>query len=267
MRTHRPRLIVAGVVASTVLGFAAAAPAAYLQLTQDRVLTAHATASSLGSGSSADDPKTETSNALGSFDRSLTASARVPRFNFPNEFAQAGASASQAVTYGPESIGGVFEISGFNGTLAPGEAAGSDAASQLTARFGVDKVTPFHFTGDASLQRGGLGSLGTGSFTVAFNGDGPGESFYGDGGIGGGRTIDVSGVLQPGHVYTLIAQINAGKGGTGVSDEFQKEFNGNIHFTLAVPEPASAGALLTAGVLASLRRRRVRCGASGVAGA
>jgi len=266
MRTLRPRLIVAGVVASTALGFAASAPAAYMQLTQDRALTALATASGPGTPA-VSDPQTETSTALGSFDRSFTSSARVQRINFPNEFAQAAAAASQAVTFGPESIAGQFLISGFTGQLAALETAGSTASSQWSTRFGVDKATPFRVSGEGSLQTGGLGSIGTSSVTFAFNGDGPGESFVGQGGIGGTGPFDVSGVLQPGHVYTLIARIEAQKSGGPLGDDFQKDFNGNIHFTLAVPEPASAGALLTAGVLASLRRRRVRSGTSAAAGA
>jgi len=255
MRARRSSLIVAGIVAFTVLGFAAAAPAAYMQLTQDRALTALATASGPGTPA-VSDPQTETSTALGSFDRSFTSSARVQRIGFPNEFAQAAAAASQAVTFGPESIAGQFLISGSTSQLAAGETAGSTGSSQWSTRFSVDKATPFHVSGQGSVQMGGLGSIGTSSVTFAFNGDGPGESFVGQGGIGGTGPFDVSGVLQPGHVYTLIARIEAGKGGGPLGDDFQKDFNGNLHFTLAVPEPASAAGVTTAGLLASLRRRR-----------
>jgi len=256
MRGTHMNCAVAGVVASTVLELAAAAPASYLQLTQERSLTANASAST--PGAPVNDPKSETSTDLGSFDRSFTSSAAAPRPNFPGEFARASASASQAVTFGGSSIGGQFQINGSTGTLSAGETASTGNSTRWTTRFTVATPTPFQLNGHMNLQSGGLGSFGSQSISFGFFGDGAGEYFFSRGGLAADFPIQASGDLQPGHVYTLSAQIEGGKFGGATSDDFAKTVTGSINFTLAVPEPASAAGVLALGLLATLRRRGLR---------
>ena len=253
MRSVRLTCVAAGIVGLTVMGFAADAPAAYLQLTQERALSARATASV--PGAPVDDPKSETSTALGSFDRSFTASAAVPRPNWPGEFARADASAGQAVVLGGSSIEGQLRINGTTGTLAPGETASTAVFSRWTTTFTVDTPTPFQLSGHMSLQRDGLGSPGTQAIVFSFSGSG-GESFFNQGGIGAELPIAASGVLQPGRVYTLNALLDGQNSAGGSSDGFSKDVTGSINFSLALPEPGSAVGLVGLGLLALVRRRR-----------
>ena len=261
---------VAGAIVSSAMP--ATAPAGYTQLTQTRSLNTSASAEVFNMPVS-NDADTESSDALGSFDRSISSGASAAGF-IPNPpFSASGggqATARQSVQFAPTSIAGSLVGDASAGTRVA--TASGSAASTWSTTFNIDKSTPFNL--DGSL---GVSQLGTDiSFASLTNsaslrlsrradGGGPEQVLYNvfhdspplvPGGASG-RSIDFSGVLEPGYVYTLAGTAAAGRSNNSVfvSAQTGGGITSQVTFTLTtVPEPAAAGVLpLSAGLL--LRRR------------
>lgn len=73
------------------------------------------------------------------------------------------------------------------------------------------------------------------------------------------RTVDLSGVLEPGYVYSLAATADASRSSSSlpVPPTFFGQTTSTVTFTLTtVPEPAAAGVLALSATLLLRRRRR-----------
>jgi hypothetical protein len=262
------RLNVAPVIGTTVaallLACALPARAAFIQLTQDRILAASTSAQSMGAGPAPDNQR-ETSSALGSFDRALYSSsaAQAPP---PNQGSSGGtASASQYAHYNPTAVNARMDLDVHAFHSGGSSTAGSETNWRTTFR--VDTPTEFHLSGRVFLRDfGNLGTAGFNSWSFFFSGrpDAGGETvtFFGDGGggpfVGADRPLDIRGMLQPGHVYTLGGLLTAGKsteGGVGLDKRVTGFIDANLFF---VPEPSGAAVLALAAGAAVLPRRRRR---------
>lgn len=255
-------------VAASLL-WAPTAPAGYVQLTQTRAITT--TASAVVSGfPSVDDRDTETSDALGSFDRSVTSSAAagIPAPPFNN--ASGWAEASQAVQLAPTSISGTF-VADANASSRLGRAV-SEASSTWSTTFRVDQPTPFDLDGrvrvrdpiDVLLTQ----ATSTLSLSIARRADVGGaeetlSSFPLLGppspGFTSERLVDVAGVLEPGYVYRLAVTAHLSETASLPADvQIGGQLISDVTFTLTmVPEPSTAvvAAGLTVGILRRPRRR------------
>jgi hypothetical protein len=245
-----------------LLACALPARAAYLQLTQDRILVAHTTAGPTPVGTTDEDNQRESSPALGSFNRAFSASSRFEAPPPSQNSSGATATASQVVNYNPTAINARLDL----GVHAFHSGGASSAESQTNWRtaFRVDQPTDFHLVGDVLLQDfGNLGTAGFNSWSVSLIGapDAGGEAdfIYGNGGggpfAGADQDIDVRGTLRPGYVYTFAALLTASKateGGVGIDKRVTGRTDINLFF---VPEP-SAAAVLALGATLLLRRRQ-----------
>ena len=242
--------------------YTSSASAALIQLTQERALTANASAG-VG-GAPVTDNKSEASAALGSFDRSFTSHAQVgqpPGIGW----AIGDAAASHALQVGPTSIAGTLAVDAHarhvGGTVA------AEADSDWSTTFRVDQPMPFDLTGRLRMDVSSVDHPGDFSLGLLFqrraDGSGSSELLYGfaingPGGLGAryDQPVNVSGTLEPGYVYTLITGLSGDTSPVSGPGADRHAF-GDITFNLtAVPEP-SAAAVLALGATLVLRRRRV----------
>jgi hypothetical protein len=261
-----PRLnvpVIGTTVASLLLACAPPARAAFIQLTQERILVASTTAQAGGS-SAAPDNQRETSSALGQFGRNFYASsfASAPPPGLDRSWGTT--AASYFAHYNPTAINAGMDLE----VSARHSGGSSTAAGETNWRttFRVDTPTEFHLTGEVVLHDlGNLGSPGFNSWSFFFSGvpDAGGETvtFYGDGGggpfTGADRDLDIRGTLQPGYVYTLGGLLTASKatdGGVGLEKRVTGHIDADLFF---VPEPSGGAVLaMAAGAIVLPRRRR-----------
>jgi hypothetical protein len=260
----------AGAVAAWVP--ALAAPAAAVQLTQARSLNTSASAKAFGPPAPSTDADHDSSDALGAFDRSVTSSAsssgRPPDPPFLSS-ASGSATARQSVQLAPTSISGSFVGDAQARSLVA--SSGGTATSSWSTTFRVDRPTPFDLDGELSVRN----SAASGAFTSATNsaslrftrradaGDAE-ETLYSfvldvvpmPGGAGS-RPVDLSGVLEPGYVYSLAGSAAATRDSSApVVVQAFGQTTAQVTFTLTgVPEPAAAGVLALAAAV-GLRRKR-----------
>jgi len=262
--TLRGAWIMAFAGAVALLVAAPAARAGYVQLTQTRSLDTGASASF---GTTADDADSDHSEALGSFDQSITSTASNGDFLPPNFYGGSGTGvARQSAQLTPTSISGSF-IGDAQATTTSA-ASSSRANSTWSTTFRADQPTPFDLDGRMSAQDvsvvGFTGGNAAGSLTLSRHADagGPEVVLYSvalppfPGGIP--PTVDFSGVLEPGYVYSLAATAMASRENQSLGHPraVYGQTITTVTFTLtAVPEPAAAGVLALVAALA-LRRRR-----------
>jgi hypothetical protein len=251
------------VLAGGAILAARTAPAAVIQLSQMRDLEAHVSAAG-SPNAPVSDGASESSDATGSFFR-LMSYRVVGEAPPPSQTsAIAIASARQDVVIADAAIFGTLAAQAQ--VLHNGGGASASANSRWQTSFAVAEETPFNLSGTLRFISDGLGS--TGRFVALFNltgasPGGPNELILTAGGSGGNGGSDVpqpiaaSGIFHTGWTYTLFAQLLGEKdipfpGGAGQN----KQFDGEINFTLTVPEPGAAIGLgiLAAGTL--LQRRR-----------
>jgi hypothetical protein len=201
-RVWSESLALAALVVATCAGAGLPLPAlaqVFTQVRQERVLRTQAHAE-VHLQAPVIDSDTESSEALGPFDRTSASTASVVGTPPDLSTASAQAAASQRVAYGPTSITGMVAIdvsaqyTGDGGNQAL-------AISRWDGGFRVDEPTPFSLT--ANLRLTHLAGPGdTGGSLYAFNlfglpdGGGPMVTFYtfGDGGsplVGGERPVSV----------------------------------------------------------------------------
>jgi hypothetical protein len=242
---------------------ASAAVMPYTQLDQTRSIEVAVSAKSPLSPAPATDGARETSDAIGSFSRSLqyAVTQQDPPPDFPNGGAASG-SAQQDVVFGETSIFGT--VAARVDVSHSGGRSSALADSQFHTRFTVAQDTPFTLAGQISLTSGGLGTVGQFSEAFLLTGQGPEpgqtESFKMiaiSGGNGGGTyPLDTTGVFHPGWVYSLNVQLMGAKTTEGTVGA-QKLVIGQADFALTVPEPTGAALLaFAAGALALPRPRR-----------
>lgn len=246
-----------------VVGYAPAASAAIIHLTQERLLVAHTTAGPSPLSPTHDDNQRETSPALGSFNRDLSASSTYQAPPPSQNGSWGTASVSQVVNYNPTAINARLDLA-----IRAWHAGGASSAEGQTnwrTTFRVDQPTDVHLVGEVVLRDfGNLGTTGSNSWSVFLTGapDAGGEihHVYGDGGggpfAGADRDLDVRDTLRPGYVYTFGALLTAAKateGGVGLDKRVTGHADVNLFL---VPEPSAAAALLLGATL-MLRRRRV----------
>ena len=255
----RSSIRIATPVAAVLLACATSARAAYIQLTQERLLTAHTTAQGRD-----EDNQRESSAALGSFNRAFYASSTFEAPPPGREASWGTALASQVVNYNPTAINARLDLD-----VHAWHQLGTSTAEAWTdwrTTFRVDQPTDFHLVGDVLLRDfGNLGTTGSNGWGVSLSGSpddagaGP-HLIYADGRFGpfagGDQDIDIRGTLRPGYVYTFYAGLMSFKsteGGIGLDKRVTGHADVNLFF---VPEP-SAAALLALGATMVLRRRRV----------
>ena len=249
--------VVATAVMVVTFVSATGARAAYIQLTQDRVLIAHTTAGSSPIPTTDGDNQRETSSALGSFNRAFSASSTYEAPPPSQGTSGATALASQVVNYNPTAINARLDLDIH--AWHRGGASSAESWTDWRTTFRVDQPTDFHLVGDVLLRDfGNLGTPGLNSWFVSLIGSA--DAHYVNGGAGpfwgADQDIDIRGTLRPGYVYTFSAQLTAFKateGGIGLEKRVTGHADVNLFF---VPEPSGAAALALGATLL-LRRRRV----------
>src|SRR5689334_19822395 len=139
-------------------GSASAAVILYTQVDQDRHIQVTVSAAGVPGGTPVEDGASESSNAIGSFFRTMdyqvTGTATPPRIGS----ATAHGSAQQDVVFGDTAIFGTIAAS-----ATASHAGGSSRAmadSRLTTHFIVAQDTPFHLGGQITMSSFGLGAVG-----------------------------------------------------------------------------------------------------------
>ena len=176
----------------------------------------------------------------------------------------------QSAQFSPTSISGSFV--GDAGTQARVARSNGSAPSTWSTTFRVDQPQPFDLDGRLSVRdnepiRGFTSFTNNASLSFKRQADagGPEETLYSfsivlppcPGGTSE-RPVDLTGVLEPGYVYTLAATAAATRTASALSTPVQVSAQtlSEVTFTLTtVPEPAAACVLALGAVLA-LRRRR-----------
>ena len=242
---------------------AGAAVMPYTQIDQTRNISVNVSARATTGGSpEVSDGATESSNATGTFFRSMayevTAREEPPGLSS----ATADGSARQDVVFGETAIFGT--ISARAHVSHRGGIASATANSQFNTHFTVAQDTPFTLSGQISMSSSGLGTVGRFIEQFGFGGVGPEpgqtETFaaIGVAGGNGGDTypLQASGVLHPGWTYVLSSQLFGEKSTEGFVG-VDKTAEGRADFVITVPEPCGLAAACFA-VPALLARRRRR---------
>jgi len=202
------------------------------------------------------DARSESSAALGDFDRIITASANVETDADPDYYAFSLATASGKVTYAPDAIFGriasLLQIEGQNAE------AGGNVKSSFSTHFTVrpGPNLPYSLTGP---------TRGAGLRYVRLVDEDTEDPHGGGTTIYGGATDGVledwnlqgSGVLLGGHRYSLYIETAAAieiLNNPPPPSFFDYDHFGEVNFTLALPEP-SLGVLLAGLVVVACGRR------------